>query len=302
MKTGLTVITTRIHDGDLVGAFSCPDDDDSCRGVLALGGSEGGIPEYFLRRLVKEGFACLALAYFNTPDTQPALTGVPLERVERGLRWLRAHPKVTARAGRMAVMGGSKGGELALLVAATFPELVGPVVAYTPSNVVWAGIDFQNPRGPMRSSWSLGGQPLPFVPYPAGVGPSTSARGMSVLPIYDRGLDDVAAVEAATIPLERATGPVLLISGGDDRMWPATRMCGMVIDRMRRTGREYAVTHLNFPDAGHMLFPFEPSSSVAMPPMPFDLGGRPGAAINADAVAWPQVVQHLRQEASMSAV
>ena len=280
------MITIDVREGDLVGTFGYPDGDGPFSGVLALGGSDGGIPEYFTRLLVPEGFACLALAYFNTPETQPALVEVPLERVERGLRWMRAHPKVSARADRLAVIGGSKGGELSLLVAATFPHLVGPLVAYTPSAIVWAGIDFSQPRGSMRSSWSLAGQPLSFVPYPAGVGPSSSDRGISVLPIYDRGLENVAAVDRAMIPIERVTGPVLLVSGGDDRMWPAERMCAMVVERAQRAGRVALVQHLNFPDAGHVLFPYEPHSSTGpMPPMRFDLGGSPASARSAHAVA-----------------
>jgi pimeloyl-ACP methyl ester carboxylesterase len=279
----------RVRDADLDGEFACPDGEGPFRAVLALGGSEGGIPEYFLRLLVAHGFACLALAYFNTPDTQAALMEVPLERIERGLRWLRDEPNVVTPDGRAAVVGGSKGGELALLVAATFPELVGPVVAYTPSHVVWAGIDFRNPRAPLRSSWSKGGQPLPFVPYPHGVGGSMTERGMSVLPIYDHGLDDGAAVDAAAIPIERATGPVLLISGGDDRMWPAARMCEMAVERMRGAGRGASIRHLRFRDAGHVLFPFEAPSN----PMAFDLGGAPGAGARAHAEAWPETVHVL---------
>jgi len=272
------MVTTEVREGDLVGTFGCPDGESLFDGVLALGGSDGGIPDYLLRLLVPEGFACLALAYFNTPDTQPALVEVPLERIERGLRWMRAHPKVTAQGDRIAVLGGSKGGELSLLAAATFPDLVGPVVAYTPSSVVWAGIDFSQPRGSTRSSWSLAGEPLPCVPYPSGVGPSSSERGLSVLPIYDRGLENAAAVAQAAIQIERATGPVLVISGGDDRMWPAERMCVMVVDRARRAGRETLVRHLNFPEAGHVLTPYEaPASSTAMP-MQFDLGGSPASA------------------------
>jgi acetyl esterase/lipase len=285
-------VTTRdVGVDDLDGLFGCPEGNGPFLGVLALGGSEGGIPHYFLNLLVAEGFACLALAYYNTPGTQPALTEVPLERVERGLRWLREQPEVLARDGRVAVVGGSKGGELALLAAATFPDLVGPVVAYTPSHVVWAGIDFRNPMAPLRSSWSVAGQPLPFVPYPPGIGPSMTERGMSVLPIYERGLDNTAALDAAAIPIERATGPILLVSGGDDRMWPAARMCELAVERMGRAGRDASIRHLTFPDAGHVLFPFEAPSTA---PMSFDLGGAPGAGSRAHARAWPEAVHVLR--------
>jgi pimeloyl-ACP methyl ester carboxylesterase len=284
-----------VTESGLDGAFGCPDEGGPFPGVLALGGSGGGVSDGYVDLLVPEGFACLALAYFGTAATQPALIEVPLERVERGLRWLISHPKVATQDGRVALLGGSKGSELGLLMAATFPDLVGPVVAYTPSSVVWAGIDFSARGGANRSSWSLSGTPLPFVPYPAGVGPASSARGLSVLPIYDAGLDNAGAVERAAIPVERATGPLMLVSGGDDRMWPADRMCRMVVERMGRHGRANAVRHLNYPEAGHVLFPYKDLSPHGVTvPMPFDLGGSPGAATAAHANAWKQVVDHLR--------
>ncbi len=287
--------TQRLSEPDLEGTFGCSDEGGPFPGVLALGGSDGGVPDGYLDLLVPEGFACLALAYFGTKNTQPALIEVPLERIERALRWLIANPKVTTQKGRVALIGGSKGGELALLIAATFPNLVGPVVAYTPSSVVWAGIDFSARSGATRSSWSLGAKPLPFVPYPSGIGPASSARGLSVLPIYDVGLDNEGAVNEAAIPVERATGPVMLISGGDDRMWPAERMCSMVVDRMRRYGRARMVNHLNYPDAGHVLFPYKSVSPHGVTfSMPFDLGGSPEAATAAHVSAWKQVVEHLR--------
>jgi uncharacterized protein len=284
-----------IREADLVGSFGCPDSGGPFVGVLALGGSDGGVPEYFLDLLVPEGFACLALAYFGADGTQPSLAEVPLERIERGLRWLAAHPKVATGEGRVAVIGASKGGELALLVAATFPDLVGPVVAYTPSSVAWAGMDFSVPRATRRSSWSYSGKPVPYVPYPEGVSTSVSERGFSVLPIYDRGLDNAAAVQAAAISVERATGPLLLVSGSDDRVWPAERMCRMVVERMRLHGRADDVVHLNYPEAGHSLFPYRrPITGAARPSMPFDLGGNPGAGAAAHAAAWNQVVARLR--------
>jgi dienelactone hydrolase len=289
---------TEIRQPGLVGAFGFPDGADRARSVLALGGSEGGIPDYLMRLLVAEGLACLALAYCNTRDTQRALTEVPLERIEKGLHWLRDNPKVEVAGGRIPIIGTSKGGELALLAAAMFPESVGPVVAYTPSSVVWEGIDFRSPGPPGRSSWSVDGQPLPFVPYPTDIRPSSSERGMSFLPIYDGGLNNRSAVAAAAIPIEQATGPILLVSGSDDRMWPAERMCRMIVERLRRAGREHVVRHLNYPEAGHVLFPYEASDrSETSTAMPFDLGGRVEAANSAHASAWPEVLRLLRSEA-----
>ena len=286
------MIRDRLSESDLDGTFGCVDEGGPFPGVLALGGSEGGVPGGYLDLLVPEGFACLALAYFGTRGTQPGLVEVPLERIERGLRWLIAHPKVTNQDGRVALIGGSKGGELALLVAATFPDLVGPVVAYTPSSVVWGGIDFSAAEPPMRSSWSKSGKPLAFVSIPRGVPPLQSERGLGFVPIYERGLDGVQPDDAAIIPIERAAGPVLLISGGDDRMWPARRMCQLLVDRAQRFGRDHLVRHLDFADAGHALFAVEPDTELKSP-LPVDLGGSEAATARAHASAWPEVIRTL---------
>ena len=146
----------------------------------------------------------------------------------------------------------------------------------------------------MQSSWSVGGRPLPFVPYPAGVGPSMGDRGMILRPIYDRGLDNSAAVDEAAIPIERATGPTLLISGDDDGVWPATRMCTMLTGRMRAAGRAGSVRHLSFPQAGHALFPFPGPRDQAAVPMHIDFGGSAESAAAAHMTAWPHVIRHLR--------
>ena len=48
---------SEIHEPGLVGAFGFPDEVAEPRAALTLGGSEGGIPDYFVRLLVAEGLA-----------------------------------------------------------------------------------------------------------------------------------------------------------------------------------------------------------------------------------------------------
>jgi pimeloyl-ACP methyl ester carboxylesterase len=104
----------------------------------------------------------------------------------------------------------------------------------------------------------------------------------------------VEADGAAIIRIERATGPVLLISGADDRMWPAQRMCRMLVERAQRFGRGHLVRHLDFRDAGHALFQLEPDIEVKSP-MLVDLGGSVPATARAHEIAWPEVVRVLCQ-------
>ena len=69
-------------------------------------------------------------------------------------------------------MGGSKGAELALLAATASPHLFGPVAAIAPSCVAWFGVDLTGgvADASARSSWTLGGRPVPFVPPVPGIG------------------------------------------------------------------------------------------------------------------------------------
>ena len=118
-----------------------------------------------------------------------------------------------------------------------------------------------------------------------------------MLPISEAALDDRDAVERAAIAVEQAHGPFLLVSGGDDRVWATGRMCEMIVKRMSRHGRAGDVTHLHYPRAGHMLFPYQRPSDAKYPAYPMDLGGSVTEDAASHADAWGHVVDHLRQAA-----
>ena len=122
--------------------------------VIVLGGVGGGLREGGAEALASEGFAALALAYFGVDPLPRELVEVPLEYFGKALGWLKSQPEVDAD--RMAVVGNSKGGELALLLGASYPEDVKAVVGYAPSAVVWQGISFDREayHGGPRSPWS----------------------------------------------------------------------------------------------------------------------------------------------------
>jgi hypothetical protein len=115
-----------------------------------------------------------------------------------------------------------------------------------------------------------------------------------MLPLSEAALDDQGAVKRAAIATERAHGRLMLVSGGDDRVWAAGRMCRMIVDRMSSHGRADDVTHLHYPQAGHILFPYTRPSDAMFPEYPMDLGGTTTDDLAAHAAAWPQVIKHLR--------
>lgn len=279
-----------VRTDDVYGTFSVIDDGRPHVPVVALSGSEGGVPHYWAEMLVPEGFACLAIGYFGHEGGRSALVEVPVEVVSSAAHWLVAHPLVDAADGVVSLIGASKGGELALLAASSFPDIIGPTVAYVPSAHVWAGFDFADPSNMNRSSWSLGGEPLPFLSYGAAP-PEFGERGMRTTPIYESALD--GADDEAQIRIEAARGPVLLVTGGQDGLWPSSRMARLVVDRADRMGRAGVVRHLDYPGAGHV--PLEELPDIAPPGgLQFDLGGTREADLAAHRDAWPQVLDVLR--------
>jgi hypothetical protein len=81
------------------------------------------------------------------------------------------------------------------------------VVAFAPSDVVWAGID---PAGRQTSHWSLDGRPLPFVAFDESWAPDEGPSAFRSLYLTSRQADP-AAVATATIAVERI--PWLLLAG-----------------------------------------------------------------------------------------
>jgi pimeloyl-ACP methyl ester carboxylesterase len=140
------------------------------------------------------------------------------------------------------VVGHSKGAELALVAASHRPDLFAGASAWSPSSHVWCGFGHV-PEMAKNSTWTFGGQPLPFVP------PSPTP------PWYRAVLEteDDPAVSSAAIAIEVFGGPVVLVSGGDDRVWPSAQMSAKIVDRMRRAGR--SATEITDATAGHFITP-----------------------------------------------
>jgi uncharacterized protein len=99
--------------------------------------TEGGLYEPYARAFASNGFAALTLAYFGYPNLPEELVEIPIEYFGKTAAWMKAHPKV--KAGRRGLVGGSKGGELTLLLASLNNDFQA-VVAMTPAAHVWEAI------------------------------------------------------------------------------------------------------------------------------------------------------------------
>lgn len=211
-------------------------------GIIVLEGSRGGQSNHLASKVAGLGYPVLSVAYFRAPGLPPALDRLPLEYFEAPRQWLLQQPET--RPDGVIVLVWSKGAELALLLATHHQEYAG-VAAIAPSSVVWSA-PAQTSQPASVSSWSLAGEALPFVPLSASL-----AEREGLLAAFVAGLEERDAVEQARIPVERIAGPVLLLSGEDDRIWPAARMGDQICNRMP----DDACTHIRYPEAGHLFDP-----------------------------------------------
>ena len=124
--------------------------------IIVLPGSQGGLPgpAGHAGGLASRGYFVLALAYFNAEGLPALLQNVPLEYFATAVEWLKAQPLVDPE--HIGVLGTSRGGELALLLGATYPSSFQAVVANVPSSVVWPGLSDDSPA----PAWTLGGKPV----------------------------------------------------------------------------------------------------------------------------------------------
>lgn len=269
--------------------------------VLILNGSGGGINEPRAALYASHGYAAFALAYFKAPGLSDYISNTPLEYFERALAWLRK--RVEPLHDFVAVSGQSRGGELALLLGATFPEAVSAVIGYVPGAVVHSGQNAADPAvGREGPTWLYRGQPLPhlwegnrtasWAPFDEGPAPHRHERAIRTA------LQDADAVARARIRVERTRGPVLLLSATDDGSWPSSDYSRMVTAKLAEVRHPYPVEHYDYEGAGHaIVFPYVPTTQLVYAhPVSGRIstgGGEPRANARADAQSWAAVRRFL---------
>jgi dienelactone hydrolase len=248
---GPGVVSEEVRDDGLFGTLFSPAGEGPFRPVLVFGGSDGGLRTETAALLASHGFLALALAYFRYPELPTELVSIPLEYFQRALQWLQKEARSEPGRG-VGVVGRSRGGELALLLGSTFDE-VDAVVAYVPSGIVHAGIRAGEESWQVDvPAWTLGGRPLPYLGHETERAASEELPPpIALTPIYCRDLADWASVSRAAIPVEKSHGPVLMLSGVDDAMWPSTLLSELAVARLAGVEHAPVYKHLAFAEAGH---------------------------------------------------
>ena len=120
---------------------------------------------------------------------------------------------------------------------------------------------------------------------------------VALAPMFDAALDGPLPADVY-IAVERTNGPILLVSGDDDRMWPASRMGRQIIERLAAHRHPFASRHVHYANAGHLMRP--PGVSTGILDGTFALGGTPAGQAAAVRAAWLETVAFLGESLGWS--
>lgn len=293
---------TDVRERGLVGTLYRPDTREQLPGVILLGGAEGGMHEDDAALLAAHGYAALALAYYGLPGLPPTLSGIAIEYFAEALAYLRSRPDV--RPDRLAVVGGSKGGEAALLIGSLLPGLRA-VISIVGSGAVTQGISqdvltgsFLDIMATPVANWTHHGKDLPYLPNV--ITPRLRAAVAAGEPVALRWAmpdpDLLAANPDAAIRVEDIDGAVLLISADDDEGY-GVPLHQIAADRLARAGHHHPWRHRIHPGAGHRIAapPHAPTTrnTEPGPGVTFLNGGTPARDAAARTATWQETLHFL---------
>jgi dienelactone hydrolase len=113
-----------------------------------------------------------------------------------------------------------------------------------------------------------------------------------VFNLYSDSLKNASA--EAEIPVEAINGPVLMISGQADSLWPSPEMARRVEQRLQARGFRHPVINLVYPDAGHAVFGVPVAADAPGLERATTVGGTVPGLVAARADGWPRVLRFLR--------
>jgi dienelactone hydrolase len=266
------VVRKDVREHGIVGTLFYPKDAQKLPGIIVIPGSGGNIPEHISQVLASHGYTVLALAYFRAEGLPQTFSLIPLEYFHNAITWLKKQSQVDDN--KIALMGHSRGGEAALLVASLFPEGIDAVIAYGTSHLVY---DDYSPE--KTSPWIYKNKPLPYMPYLSNEEIVEAAKKGGII-LHKRTIEDPyentpvflytmkkfnKIINKVAIPVEHIRCPLLIISGDDDKLLPSSIAGNNIMQRLDLHGSKIKQKHVHYPNAGHNLFTFPYVPSIDVP-------------------------------------
>jgi len=208
--------------------------------VVGLGGSEGGnawTSDYWKKtrdQFIEKGYAFLALGYFKANGTPDTLNKIAIEDVYNAIKIASKNKMIDKN--KIAIIGGSRGADLALLLGSYYKE-ISCVVSIVGSNAVFPG----HTNHFSTSCWTYKNKELPFVPVNDEAVPFLMKRDLRGS--FEAMLKDTSAVAKASIKVEKIKGSILFLSATKDEICPSTPMAEMMMKTLKANNSKYAYEH-----------------------------------------------------------
>lgn len=208
--------------------------------IVGLGGSEGGnawTSDYWKKtrdQFIEQGYAFLALGYFGCKGTPDILNKIAIEDIYHAIKIATKNKLVNKK--KVAIIGGSRGADLALLLASYYKD-IDCVVSIVGSNAVFPG----HTNHFTTSCWTYQNKELPFVPVNDAAVPFMIKRDLRGS--FEAMLKDSVSVENASIRVEKIKGSVFFLSATKDEICPSTPMAETMIARLKKNNFKYHYKH-----------------------------------------------------------
>ncbi len=209
--------------------------------IVGLGGAEGGnawTSDYWKKtreEFIEKGYAFLAISYFGCENTPAILNKIEIEDIHNAIVEATKNKKINKK--KIAIIGGSRGGDLALLTASYYEDIK-CVVALVASHAVFPG----HTQEFNSSSWTFKGKELSFIPVNEEAVPflvKGDLRGT-----FEAMLKDKISEEKSMIKVENIKGTILLLSATKDEVCPSTPMAEKMIYRLKEFNFKYQYGHI----------------------------------------------------------
>ena len=236
-----------IHENGFQANYFARNKTNNKTAVILIGGGAWG--NYWAQKFANNAMVGLSLPYTGKEGLPKLPEAIKLEYFENAINWLKKRPEVNPD--KIIVMGASRNAELALVIATTFPELISGVIAYAPSAVSWSNTVLPYNSNELKPSWTYKNSAIPYIPMEKLAGNATNEIDM--MDYWTKGLSKKEFVTQAIIKVEKINGPILLLSGIDDNVWPSAMMSDMLEDRIKNNNFDFDFKNIKYANAGHLI-------------------------------------------------
>lgn len=202
--------------------------------VVLIGGSRPGLPAPLsddLMNYLIPNYNVLLLAYFGVGEISKSLENIPIEYFKNAITIVKEEYNIPDN--KVAVIGQSKGGEAALLLANQLNSAL--TIACVASCYVWQGLPEKLQdmgKTEPKSSWSLNNEPLPYIRFHIDEEALRNAANKKFCKCYENSIERYYD-EKALINMDNYTGKILLLSAENDAYWPSKKMSDILIQNSK---------------------------------------------------------------------